>query len=117
MSIVETARLAVASVIAVVGFVFMAIGAIGIWRFPDFYTRLHAVSVSIGPGATLTLLALAVAAPDWSAAGKLLLLAVLAAALAPMLSHFNGNAAYGAGLAPVAGPQASTRRTQRGARP
>ena len=37
------------------GAIFLLIGAIGILRFPDFYTRLHAVSVCDTLGAGLVL--------------------------------------------------------------
>ena len=37
------------------GAIFLLVGAIGVWRFPDFYTRLHAVSVCDTMGAGLVL--------------------------------------------------------------
>ena len=37
------------------GAIFLLIGAIGVLRFPDFYTRLHAVSVCDTLGAGLVL--------------------------------------------------------------
>ena len=37
------------------GAIFLLVGAIGILRFPDFYTRLHAVSVCDTMGAGLVL--------------------------------------------------------------
>ena len=40
------------------GAFFMLIGAIGVLRFPDFYTRLHAVSVCDTLGAGLVLIGL-----------------------------------------------------------
>ncbi|MGB5180196.1 MAG: monovalent cation/H(+) antiporter subunit G [Gammaproteobacteria bacterium] len=40
------------------GAVFLLIGAIGVLRFPDFYTRLHAVSVCDTLGAGLVLIGL-----------------------------------------------------------
>jgi multicomponent Na+:H+ antiporter subunit G len=40
------------------GAIFLLIGAIGVLRFPDFYTRLHAVSVCDTLGAGLVLLGL-----------------------------------------------------------
>lgn len=40
------------------GAVFLLIGAIGVLRFPDFYTRLHAVSVCDTMGAGLVLFGL-----------------------------------------------------------
>ena len=40
------------------GAIFLLIGAIGVLRFPDFYTRLHAVSICDTLGASLVLLGL-----------------------------------------------------------
>ncbi len=40
------------------GAIFLLIGAIGVLRFPDFYTRLHAVSVCDTLGAGLVLVGL-----------------------------------------------------------
>jgi multicomponent Na+:H+ antiporter subunit G len=40
------------------GAIFLLIGAIGVLRFPDFYTRLHAVSICDTLGAGLILLGL-----------------------------------------------------------
>ena len=40
------------------GAVFLLVGAIGLLRFPDFYTRLHAVSVCDTLGAGLVLIGL-----------------------------------------------------------
>ncbi|MES1156203.1 MAG: monovalent cation/H(+) antiporter subunit G [Alphaproteobacteria bacterium] len=112
MSVLDLVRYSVGGFIAAIGFVVMAAGAVGMWRLPDFYTRLHAVGLSVGPGATLVIAGLAVAAPDWGAATKLILLAALIASIAPMLLHSAGNAAYGAGLTPVAGRDASRVRAE-----
>ena len=40
------------------GAIFLLIGAIGVLRFPDFYTRLHAVSICDTLGAGLVLVGL-----------------------------------------------------------
>lgn len=45
-------------IILLAGAVFLLIGAIGVLRFPDFYTRLHAVSVCDTMGAGLVLVGL-----------------------------------------------------------
>ena len=42
-------------IILLAGAVFLLIGAIGVLRFPDFFTRLHAVSVCDTMGAGLVL--------------------------------------------------------------
>lgn len=96
------------------GLVFMLGGAIGLLRFPDVYTRIHALNASDGVGAALIALGLAIVSGDGAMALRLLLLAALLFSLAPMLAHFIANAAHAAGLAPVAGryvaPRPGSRR-------
>jgi len=91
------------------GFAFVLAGLLGLWRFPDFYTRLHAVSGSDLVGALLIVLGLIAAAPDAMAIGKLALLAIIIAAAQPSIAHFSANAAHAAGLAPLAGPYVAPR--------
>ena len=45
-------------ILLLVGAIFLLVGAIGALRFPDFYTRLHAVSVCDTMGAGLVLVGL-----------------------------------------------------------
>lgn len=102
MSAVEVVRLALGGLFVVAGLVFLLGGALGLLRFPDFYTRLHAVRVSDAVGATVLLIGLAIVA-DGAIAVRLVLLAALTAALGPTLSHLMANAAHAAGLAPLSG--------------
>lgn len=83
--------------------------AIGALRFPDVYTRLHAANVGDGLGAVLFVLALAVMAPNVAVGLKLVLLAALVGALAPLLTHFTGAGAHAGGLTPIAGRYAAPR--------
>jgi multicomponent Na+:H+ antiporter subunit G len=78
-------------------------GAIGMLRFPDLYTRAHAVTAGDGAGALLVLGGLAVSAGDAAMAIRLLLLGALLIALRPVLTHLIVSAAHAAGLAPIAG--------------
>jgi len=57
MSIAEIVALA-GSAIAVLGSLFMVIGAAGMIRMPDVFTRLHAASVADTFGVTLVLVGL-----------------------------------------------------------
>ena len=54
----------VAAGFIVVGAAFCALAALGILRFPDVYTRLHAASNAALPGAGLILLGAGVASGD-----------------------------------------------------
>jgi len=102
-AVLDVARQFLGGGIALAGLVFMIGGALGVLRFPDFYTRLHATTASDGVGAVIFLIGLAVLAPDWGMALRLLLLAGLAAALSPVLAHLSASAAHGGGLAPLSG--------------
>lgn len=103
VTLTDLVRFAMGGVFAVIGLAIMAGGMLGILRFPDFYTRLHAQNASNSVGAVLLTIGLAAVAPDWRIALKLVVLGVLVAAVAPAVAHFAANAAHAAGLAPIAG--------------
>jgi len=96
-------------VLIAAGLAFMLGGAVGVLRFPDFYTRLHAARAADGVGAALFLAGLAVLSGDGGLALRLALLAVLVIALAPLTAHLCANAAHVGGLAPLAGPYKAPR--------
>jgi len=79
------------------------IGSIGVLRFPDFYTRLHAASVT-DTGAVLTmLLGMAFLAPSGLFLIKLLAVGVFLCLTGPTASHAIANAAHTAGVEPIIG--------------
>lgn len=100
----------------IVGLALMAGGTLGMLRFPDFYTRLHAVRVADGLGAGVFVLGLAVVSGDGGVALRLVLLAALIAALGPTVAQLAANAAHAAGLAPLAGPYRAPRPGPRAGR-
>ncbi len=104
------ARQGAAAALLTAGIVSVLIGAIGILRFPDFYTRLHAARAIEALGVPLILAGLALAAWDWGMALKLALLAGFSAAFGPALLHLLANAAYAGGLAPVSALDAKSRK-------
>jgi multicomponent Na+:H+ antiporter subunit G len=108
-AIIEITRLVLSGVVIAVGLTLMAGGALGLLRFPDLYTRLHAGSVSDVIGSVTVILGLAIVAPEVSIAVRLLFLAALIAALGPTLTHLVGQAAHAAGLAPITGRYAAPR--------
>jgi len=76
------------------------IGGIGIYRFPDFYCRLHAASITDTLCAMLILLGLGLQA-GWSiAAFKLALIFAFLFFTSPTASHALANAALHSGLKP-----------------
>lgn len=83
------------------GIVFLFVGAIGIIRLPDFYTRLHATGVTDTGGAELVLIGLMIQA-GWSLLTlKLALIALFLFLTSPTATHAIANAAYTAGLKPL----------------
>lgn len=99
----QIARLTASALLVGVGVLFLLGSAIGVLRFPDFYTRLHAATVADPLGASLLALGLAVAEPRADIALRLVLLALLIGAVGPLGSYLFGNAAHAGGLAPIAG--------------
>ena len=102
------------ALLIVIGLGLMAGGALGLLRFPDFYTRLHAVRVADGLGGVVFILGLALVSGDGGVALRLVLLAALVAALGPTISQLAANAAHAAGLAPLAGSYRAPRPDPRG---
>jgi multicomponent Na+:H+ antiporter subunit G len=107
--IVIAARQVVSGALVLFGLVLLLGGALGVLRFPDFYTRLHAVAAAHSAGAALVVVGLAISVGDLGIALKLLLLAGLIAAMAPALSQILANAAHSGGLAPLSGPYTAPR--------
>ncbi|VAX10320.1 Na(+) H(+) antiporter subunit G [hydrothermal vent metagenome] len=76
------------------------IGGIGIHRFPDFYSRLHAAGIADTLCAMLILLGLGLQAGWTIAAFKLALIFVFLFFTSPTASHALANAALHSGLKP-----------------
>lgn len=85
---------------------FVLIGAIGLLRMPDFYTRLHAASIIDTLGAWLILLGLILQSPNWMTALKLIIVVALLLFASPTTSHVLAKAAHKAGLKPRLGKDA-----------
>ena len=76
------------------------IGGVGMHRFPDFFSRMHAAGISDTLCAALFLLGLGFQAGLSLAAFKLLLLFAFLLFTNPTASHALGNAALHSGLKP-----------------
>lgn len=83
------------------GSLFCVVGAVGLIRMPDFYTRMHAASVIETLGAGLILLGLVLQAGLTLVAVKLLLIAVLIFFASPTATHALARAAMVRGLKPL----------------
>jgi multicomponent Na+:H+ antiporter subunit G len=88
-------------VFLIVGGAFCLIGAIGLLRMPDFYTRMHAASIIDTLGAALILLGLLLQAGPTLIAVKLFILAVLIFFTSPTATHALARAAMVRGLKPL----------------
>jgi multicomponent Na+:H+ antiporter subunit G len=89
------------SILLLAGGAFCIVGAIGLLRMPDFYTRVHAASVNDTLGAGLILLGLVLRAGWTLAAAKLFILALLIFFTSPAATHALAKAALGRGLRPL----------------
>jgi len=96
-------RPAVGSALLLVGAVLAIVGTIGVLRFPDFYTRLHAASVTDTAAATLALVGMALLAPSLAVVFKLAVVWLILFLTGPTSSHALANAAHTAGLQPMIG--------------
>ena len=80
---------------------FCVVGAIGLLRMPDFYTRMHAASVIETLGAGLILLGLMLQAGFTLVAVKLLMDGLLIFFASPTATHALARAAMVRGLKPL----------------
>ena len=83
------------------GAIFLLIGAIGVLRFPDFYSRLHAVSVCDTLGAGLVLIGLMLQGGLSLVTVKLLLMFYFLLFTGPTAVHALAEAALQSKLKPV----------------
>jgi len=76
-------------------------GGVGIIRFPDFYTRMHAVGVTDTLGAGTILIGLMLQNPGGLVVLKLLLILVMTLFISPVASHALAKAAFRNDLVPL----------------
>lgn len=88
------------AILLVAGSFFCVVGAVGLIRMPDFYTRMHAASVLETLGAGLILVGLLLQAGWTIVAGKLIAIGLLVFFASPTASHALARAAMLRGLKP-----------------
>ena len=71
----------------IVGIGFIASGILGLFRFRDFYTKLHAAGVIECCGTPFCLVGLSFLQRDFSSAFKLIIIALLILLLSPVSTH------------------------------
>ena len=79
-------------------------GALGMVRFPDFFTRLHGAGVTDTAGAELMLFAMMLQAPNWMVFAKLVFIAAFLGLTSPVATHAIAHAAWMVGFKPMQGP-------------
>ncbi len=109
MLVFDWARSGLGSLLIVAGSLLMLGGVLGLLRFPDVFTRLHAAGGALPLGACLSLLGLLVVSSSVWIAAKLAFLIVLILALAPVLAQIVGGAAHAAGISPIVGAYTAPR--------
>ncbi len=91
---------AVSWVLIVLGGAFSAVGALGLLRFPDFYSRLHAAGITDTLGAWLLIAGMMFQAGFSQITVKLALIAIFLFFTSPTSTHALARAALHAGVKP-----------------
>ncbi len=104
----EVFWLVVTSVFLFSGAFLVFSGAVGVLRFPDFYTRLHASSLTDTMGSGLILTGcLLLADHQWLVMGKLIMIFLFLLLTGPTANHALVKAALHSGLKPKLSSESS----------
>ena len=90
-------------VLIVAGSIFVLGGSIGVLRFPDFYTRIHAAGVTDTLGAELILLGMACQSENLTTLVKIFFIALFLLLTSPVATHALAHAAWVGKLNPMLG--------------
>lgn len=100
LEILSLVRDGAAALLIGAGAIFVVIGALGLVRFPDFYSRIHAAGITDTLGAELMLAGFILHAPSWEVAVKLVAIMLFLFFTSPTATHAIANAAFTAGVKP-----------------
>jgi multicomponent Na+:H+ antiporter subunit G len=89
-----------AAIFIIAGLFFLVVSGVGLLRFPDFYTRNHAVGKSETLGSILLLCGLAIYNGLEITSGKLVIILLFIALANPTATHIVARAAFRSGLQP-----------------
>jgi multicomponent Na+:H+ antiporter subunit G len=84
--------------LVVVGCLFFLAGTVGLLRFPDVYSRLHALTKADNVGLGLVALGLTLQAESWAAGAKILVIWLLVLPASATAAHLIAEAAVRAGI-------------------
>ena len=87
-------------ILLIAGSVFFLAGTLGLLRFPDVYTRLHALTKADNVGLGLMVAGLALQADSWLVVGKLLLIWLLVLLAGASVAYLVAAAARQRGIKP-----------------
>ena len=87
-------------VLIISGSFFVMVGAFGTYRFPDFWSRLHAASITDSAGVILLLIGMGVYSGLTLITFKLLVIGLFLFITGPTSTHAVANAALVSGLRP-----------------
>lgn len=93
----------VGSVLIALGVCLSIAGAVGVLRFPDVYTRIHAASLTDTGAASLMTIGMLILAGLSPAAIKLCFVWVFIMLTSPAAAHALAGAAFGSGHRPILG--------------
>ncbi len=88
----------IASTFLVAGSIFFLAGTVGMLRFPDVFTRLHALTKADNVGLGLIVLGMAITSGSWADVGKLLLIWGLVLLAGATVAHLIARGAIRRGL-------------------
>jgi len=103
MTVLDTILLAASWFFIVTGSIFLVIGAFGTLRFPDFWSRLHAASVTDSAGVILLIAGMCLYSGATLITVKLIIIGVFLFITGPTSTHAVANAALVTGLRPAEG--------------
>ena len=87
----------VASVLLLAGVLLAVVAGVGLVRFPDVFSRMHAATKPATLGMLLVVLGAVLLMDDAGNSAKLLLVALFQFLTAPVAAHMIGRSAYAAG--------------------
>ncbi len=88
------------TILLVAGSLFFLAGTLGLLRFPDVYTRLHALTKADNVGLGLIVTGLALQVESWAVVGKLLLIWLLVLLAGASVAHLVARTARQRGIEP-----------------
>lgn len=91
-------------IMASLGCVVVLIGAVGVVRMPDLYTRMHAAGLSDSLGSALVLIGLALTSGSGTTVARLLMIVAFLWITSPTACHALAKSARAAGIVPWRAP-------------